>query len=841
MDGLGMVFINSAKQLFSLSFVVVGAVLFAPSSEARKPASVRPETDIIRKAQGLADLGKYDDAMTVLRGVALKEAESSKRALTHLALAVILQKATRDLDAEAEYTSAINEGGLRVADYAYYERGLIRKKAGKFADARSDFQQVLKLKPSPSTETDAQYELGLLLSASKKWKEAALEFKSLRKKTRGTERYTDVIYNLLRAERHTGADDRGCLWARELYAKFPAYTQLSEWGPILEKNKIDDGVLGCRLKPDDLKTRIRRLQLSGFSDRAVKELESLKAETGDDQHLQVDTMLATHFISEGQVDDALKLLMKHYEAEKSQPAYLNLLAKALSRAGDYQGAIGAYQKAFDSAPHAHEAANMLFQAAFTSYQIQDYDGATRRFGDLVRRFSNSKLARDARWHLAWMRYLRGDYQGALERFNELSKAPVFRIVRRHGKRFRSGRGEADTIASERIKYWSAMSLLKLGRNQEAVPIFQTLVRDPAIGYYSVLSFYRLLEVPGAQLPAGVEIRLGLKKTDASGAAVAPTEDELKTAAAVAAEVESDDVSALAATDEVADADGDPSLEASTEADNADAKADADFKVVGFAVKFERARDLAVVGLLGYARRELGEIEKRAKKPEDRKLLMAEYAQVENFYRSSTIGELGFAPQRLRGGLRGDSRQLWEFAYPRAWEPAVLQSSRATRVPEEFIWGIMRAESHYRSDAQSGVGALGLMQMMPFTGKKLANLVNLTSFETSSLLDPEVNIRLGSRYLQRLLEKFSGSIPLAAAGYNAGPHRVHAWVRNFGSLDMDEFIEHIPYLETRNYVKKVVRNYQLYSLLYSGGTHSLRWLVQPVGVELEEKVPTREVW
>ena len=154
---------------------------------------------------------------------------------------------------------------------------------------------------------------------------------------------------------------------------------------------------------------------------------------------------------------------------------------------------------------------------------------------------------------------------------------------------------------------------------------------------------------------------------------------------------------------------------------------------------------------------------------------------------------------------------------------------------------MRAESHYRADAQSGVGALGLMQMMPFTGRQVANLLSMNTFETKSLLDPGVNIRLGSRYLQRLLEKFSGSVPLVAAGYNAGPHRVHAWVRNFGSLNMDEFIEHIPFLETRNYVKKVVRNYQIYSLLYSGGGHSLRWLVQPVGVQLDDRVPTHEVW
>jgi soluble lytic murein transglycosylase len=841
-----MVFVNSAQRLVFFTFLIALSVPGGRALAVRKPSSVRPETDLIRKAQGMADLGKYDDATALLRKAADKESETSKRSLIHLALAVILERGAKPIEADAELTSAINEGGLRVADYAFYERGTLRKKAGKLADARADFQHVLELKPSPSTETDARYELGLLLIADKNWKAADKEFTILKKKTRGTDRYADSLYNLMRAERHDHAREGGCSSARELYSKYPAYALISEWGPALEKNKLDGETLGCRAKPNDLKTRIRRLQLTGFSDRAVKELEGIKSETGDDQQLQVDTMLANHFISEGQVDDALKLIMKHYGSEKDSPKYLNLLAKAFSRAGDYQGAIGAYQKAYAVSPHAHDAVTPLFQAAFTSYQIQDYDGATRRFEDVVHKFPATKLARDAKWHLAWMRYLRGDYEGALDRFTDLSKAPARSFSRRRGRKNRNQPGESgDALASDRLKYWSAMSLLKLGRNQDAVPIFQGLVKDPAIGYYSILAFYRLLAIPNAKLPAGVEVRLGLKKTDASGAPIAPSDAELQAAAAVAEEVESDEAPTVAETEEAsADQDSAPaenadSSEAEKSADPADTEVD--FKDASFAVKFERARDLALVGLLGPARRELAEIEKRARKSEDRKLLMAEYSQVENYYRSSTIGELGFGPQRLRGGLRGDARQLWEFAYPRAWDPAVVQSARATSVPEEFIWGIMRAESHYRSDAQSGVGALGLMQMMPFTGRQVATLLSLNAFQTSSLLEPEVNIRLGSRYLQRLLEKFSGSIPLAAAGYNAGPHRVHAWVRNFGSLDMDEFIEHIPYLETRNYVKKVVRNYQLYSLLYSGGSHSLRWLVEPVGIELDERVPTREVW
>jgi soluble lytic murein transglycosylase len=833
-DGLRMDFVNSAKRLVFLAIFT----LTTAAHGARKPSSVRPDSDLVRKAQGMANLGKFDDATKLLTKAAEKETDVGKRSLIHLAAAVILEKGEKD--SEAEFTAAINEGGLRVADYAFFERGLVRKKAGKLKDARSDFQRVLELNPSPSTATDARFELGLLLIADKNWKAAANEFKTLRRKTRGTSRYDDTLYNLLRAERHGGARDRGCSVARELYAKYPSYAMISDWGPSLEKNEIDGAALGCRARAADLRTRIRRLQLTGFSERAVKELESLKAETGDDEQLQIDTMLANHYISEGQVDDALKLLMKHYEAQKTSPKFLNLLAKALSRAGDYQGAIGAYQKAYEAAPRARDAMNPLFQAAFTSYQIQDYDGATRRFELLTKRFPASKLARDSRWHLAWMRYLRGDYTGALDKFSGLSKKPSRRVSRRRrGRHHRRVPGETgDALASDRLKYWTAMSLLKLGRNQEAVPIFQNLVKDPAIGYYSILSFYRLLSIPDAKLPPGIEVRLGLKKSDAAGTPSTPSEAELQAAAAVAEDVEADDEDA-AETEDVA---ADDASAASEDAEEATSEPEpAEFKNASFAVKFERARDLALVGWLGPARRELGEIEKRARRPEDRKLLMAEYAQVENFYRSSTISELGFGPQRMRGGLRGDSRQLWEFAYPRAWEPAVLQSSRATSVPEEFIWGIMRAESHYRSDAQSGVGALGLMQMMPFTGRQVATLLALNSFQTSSLLDPEVNIRLGARYLQRLLEKFQGSIPLAAAGYNAGPHRVHAWVRNFGSLDMDEFIEHIPYLETRNYVKKVCRNYQLYSLLYSGGTHSLRWLVQPVGIELDERVPMKEVW
>ena len=154
---------------------------------------------------------------------------------------------------------------------------------------------------------------------------------------------------------------------------------------------------------------------------------------------------------------------------------------------------------------------------------------------------------------------------------------------------------------------------------------------------------------------------------------------------------------------------------------------------------------------------------------------------------------------------------------------------------------MRAESQYRFDARSPVGATGLMQLMPFTAQQVARVYMSRSMDGINLTDPATNIELGARYLRRLAEKTGGSLPLMAAAYNAGPHRALIWLRGFGSLGMDEFIEHIPFAETRNYVKKVSRHYKIYLALYEGDRGSLTWLTGPVGVRPDVSSTALEVW
>jgi soluble lytic murein transglycosylase len=792
--------------------------------------SAFPDSERIEKARALVRENKTDQAVNLLTNLISGEKENSKRAAIRMALAMIQFEAGRDAESEAQFLKAIEEG-TRISDYAHLHLGQLRRKAGRLAEAKADFARVIEMKPSRDTENEAAFQLGEIHFQEKKWKLAADQFEKLRKTMRGSELYPQILNYLMTAEMKSGQQARACQRARELYSKYPAHPVISHWGAKLESNQVDGQRTGCLASESDLGTRIRRFWLGGAAERASVELRSLQEAAGKDSY-SVDAMLANHMISEGQVAEALKLLLKHYQTQRNRPPYLSLLARAASRAGDYQASIAAYQRAYDLAPRGKDAASFLFQAAFTSYQIQDYDGAMRRFEKLEKAFPGARLARDAGWHLAWMRYLKGDYAGAFESFAELSKTQQYTTIRRGKKRIRVLSSAA--VATDRLQYWSAMSLMKMGKTDEAIPILQKLVRDPAIGYYSVLAYYRLQSLPSAPLPAGIETRLGLKK---SGGAAALTEEEVRLATEalqVIAQAEEGEAEAEEGASEVA----------GSEAQNAEAGevgAAGKSMSVSLPARFDRAREMMVAGFEEAARRELREIEARAKSAKDREILMSEYVRARNFERASYIAEIGFGSQRLLGGLRGDARRYWEFAFPRAWEPSVMKSSKSTNVPEELIWSIMRAESHFRYTAQSPVGALGLMQLMPFTGRQVASLLNISSFETRSLLDPDTNIKLGSRYLQRLSENFRSSVPLVAAGYNAGPHRVHAWVHNFGSLNMDEFIEHIPFLETRNYVKRVVRNYQIYSLLYKSGEPSLRWLIQPVGIELKDPPPTSEIW
>jgi soluble lytic murein transglycosylase len=141
----------------------------------------------------------------------------------------------------------------------------------------------------------------------------------------------------------------------------------------------------------------------------------------------------------------------------------------------------------------------------------------------------------------------------------------------------------------------------------------------------------------------------------------------------------------------------------------------------------------------------------------------------------------------------------------------LREAQQWNVDPCFVWAVMRQESVFNPKAVSPAGTIGLMQIMPATGKTIARQIK-TVFAVDSLYLPPYNIRFGTWYLRALLDEFSENEALAAASYNGGSNNAQEWYLRTQTEDIDQFVENIAFTETRNYVKKVLANYWTYRKL-----------------------------
>jgi len=166
-------------------------------------------------------------------------------------------------------------------------------------------------------------------------------------------------------------------------------------------------------------------------------------------------------------------------------------------------------------------------------------------------------------------------------------------------------------------------------------------------------------------------------------------------------------------------------------------------------------------------------------------------------------------------------------FPMPLKDTVLRKAKEVQLDPAYVYGLIRQESRFIMDAKSVVGASGLMQVMPATAKWTAKKIGLTHFQVNQLNDHEINVAIGTGYLKFVLDDFDGSMPLAAAAYNAGPSRSRAW-RKGPVLEAAIWAENIPFNETRDYVKKVLSNTTNYAAIISGQPQSLKARLGTVG-------------
>jgi len=185
-----------------------------------------------------------------------------------------------------------------------------------------------------------------------------------------------------------------------------------------------------------------------------------------------------------------------------------------------------------------------------------------------------------------------------------------------------------------------------------------------------------------------------------------------------------------------------------------------------------------------------------------------------------IGNVPVGRSKEWKGFVEKNNDTMKLLYPLPYKEIVAEAAENLGISPWLILSIMRTESLFQPTVVSNVGARGLMQIMPTSGARIAELSGYPDFEPAHLDRPEVSIGFGAWYLARLLDYYRGNLPLAIAAYNAGPEAVDRWLERNSSMSLDEFLEDIPFDQTRKYVATVLTNMEIYSRVYSGGSKGI---------------------
>jgi len=225
----------------------------------------------------------------------------------------------------------------------------------------------------------------------------------------------------------------------------------------------------------------------------------------------------------------------------------------------------------------------------------------------------------------------------------------------------------------------------------------------------------------------------------------------------------------------------------------------------------RPRILIEAGMLEEAADEMSHLRRRARSLIDRLELAELLSEAGQFNEAQRLVVDPYNVDLARGPVP-QYLELWWHAWPTAFGQLV---DRATETPDsvepELVFSIMREESGYRAEVVSAAGARGLLQIMDDTGARLARAMGHEPYHVDDLFDPATNITLGVHYLGELSRHFTGWLPGAIASYNAGPQAVGSWAAE--DIAEDEWVEAIPYEQTRSYVKRVLRSLHAYRVLY----------------------------
>ena len=207
--------------------------------------------------------------------------------------------------------------------------------------------------------------------------------------------------------------------------------------------------------------------------------------------------------------------------------------------------------------------------------------------------------------------------------------------------------------------------------------------------------------------------------------------------------------------------------------------------------------------------------------------------------SSLAQQSGIYDRAIAAADRTREEHDYSLRYLSPFSEQVRPAARNQSLDDAWVYGLMRQESRFVTDARSSVGASGLMQLMPATARWVANKIGLKNFQPGRVNDTETNVLLGTSYMRMVMESLDNHPVLASAAYNAGPGRARKWQAD-RPLEGAVYAETIPFNETRDYVKKVMSNAVYYSALFNGQPQSIKNRLGTIGSRLPANPKAEEL-
>jgi tetratricopeptide (TPR) repeat protein len=572
----------------------------------------------------------------------------------------------------------------------------------------------------------------------------------------------------------TGEDRKGIEILEELVRNYPA-TEHSRYAfnrlveRTCEKSRQKRYVFSQRIlvqlsRNNDLGNGVREFVLSMLD-------QPMEMDDGSVRRLW-DNEKTEFLFKTRMYDEALALLREQYESKRHNesdpdlPDLMYNLARTLMRQQDYRRSAQFASK-FLSIWTSHPVRNNMKEVLADSLRYLNVSTAA---STLYKELSESSTSDHFRWQTFWSLYMGRQYDEALA------------VLQRPETRISGSR-----IGEDGVLYWEGTLLSRLGRKKEANEKYAQLMNRHPHSFYA--SYIQLSRETKSDV-ASVEEKTGAKSSDGV---------------------------LLASFNQQTGKDGAEKLGPNRLSE-----------VITF------AESLSNRGREDLARLFLSEVDagKVADWPTYKgladisfKLGIFKPTHAIRYKKFSPLSEIPDDWLGYHSHIRNNPNH-WRVYFPYAYGDVVGSVAETFNRSRFLILSIMRAESFYNQEARSPVGAIGLMQMMPYTAIKIANLVRDFDFKISDLTKPEYSIGYGGYYIDKLQRYYQENPILAVAAYNAGPKAVNQWIESCKQCTMDEFVESIPYRETRNYVKKVISYFFSYFRVYNAGTPNFQNLNLP---------------